>query len=62
MLPRQNGFHGPAFPVTRGTTRGVLVSPTLFNVVVDNIIRTCLAMTVEYQRVAQEKLGDTFLK
>ena len=37
---RQNGFHGPAFPATWITTKGSLVSPTLFNVVVDNVIRT----------------------
>ena len=31
----------------------------LFNVVVDNIIRTCMAMTVEDQRVAHDGLGET---
>ena len=31
----------------------------LFNVVVDNVIQTWLAMTVEYQRVAQDLLGET---
>ena len=47
VVPRQNGFHVPAFPATRGTTQGRLVSPTLFNVVVDNIIRSWLAMIVD---------------
>ena len=56
MVPRQNGFHRMAFPATRGITNGRLVSPTLFNVVVDNVIRTWLAMKVEYQRVAQDGL------
>ena len=51
ILPRQNGFHGPVFPATRGKTQGGLVSPTIFNVVVNNVIRTCMDMTVEDQRV-----------
>ena len=46
-------FTGP------GTTQGILVSPTLFNVVVDNVIRTCLSVTVEDHRVARDGLGKT---
>ena len=46
VAPRQNGFHGPAFPATRGTTQGGIMSPTLFNVVVDSVIRTWMSMTV----------------
>ena len=46
MVPRQNGFYGPAFPATGGKTHGGLVSLTLFNVVVDNLIRTWMAMAV----------------
>ena len=34
VVPRQNGFHGPVFLATRGTTQGGLVSLMLFNVVV----------------------------
>ena len=29
----------------------------LFNVVSDNVIRTWMAMTVEYHRVARDRLG-----
>ena len=36
------------------------MSPILFNVVVNNVIRTCLATTVEDQRVAYDRLGETF--
>ena len=46
VAPGQNGFHRPAFPAPRGTRQGGIMSPTLFNVVVDNFIRTWLAMTV----------------
>ena len=56
VMPRHNGFHGPEFPVTRGTTQVRLVSPALFNVLVDNVIRTCIAMTVKDQRVACDGL------
>ena len=34
-------------PSTRVTTQGGLMYPTLFNMVVDNVIRTWLAITVE---------------
>ena len=54
VVPRQNGFHRPAFLAMRGTKPGGLVYLTLFNVVVDNIIRKCMAITVEYQRVAHD--------
>ena len=40
VLPRHNSFHKLAFPATKGTAQGSLVSPTIFDVVVDNIIRT----------------------
>ena len=59
MVPSHNGFHGMALTAARGTTQGRLVSLTLFNVVVDNVIRIWMATTVEYQRVAYDGLGDT---
>ena len=59
MVPRQNVFHRPAFSDTRGTTQGGIVSLTLFNVLVDHVIRTCLTMTVEDQREPHDRLGET---
>ena len=59
LVPRKNGFHRLVFPITRGTTQGVIVTLTLFNVVVDKFIRNCLTVTVEYQRVAQHGLVET---
>ena len=38
VVTRQSGYHGPAFPATRGTAQGGLVSPKLFNVVVNTVI------------------------
>ena len=62
MAKIQNGFHGTAFPATMSTTQGGIVSPTLFNVVVDNAIRTWMAMTVEDKRVAHDRLGETVVR
>ena len=60
MVTRKNGFHRTALPATRGITQGNLVPPTLFNVVVDNVITTWMAMTVEEQKVAHDGFGETF--
>ena len=38
--------------------KGGLVSPTLFSVVVENIIRTWLAITVDDQRVAHDRMRE----
>ena len=46
VVPRQNGFHVLDFPATRGTIQGGLVCPTIFNVVVDNVIIICMAMKI----------------
>ena len=59
MVPRQNGFHVPDFPTTRNTTQGRLVSLTLFNVVLDNGIRTWLDITVEDKMVDHERMVET---
>ena len=47
VFPRQNGYHGPAFPATWGMMQGGLVHSTLFNMAVENSIQTWLDMTVE---------------
>ena len=54
LLPRHNGYHKLALPTTQRMTQIGLISPTLFNVVVDNVIRTWLSMTVEDQRVSHD--------
>ena len=55
-VPRHNGYHGPAFPATRGMMQGSLLSTTLFNAVVGNFIRTWLVMTVEDKRVDHNRM------
>ena len=58
MVPRHHGYHNPAFPATQGTTQGGLVSPALFNVAMDNTIRTWLSMPVEDRKVAHDGLVE----
>ena len=58
-MTRQNGFHGPALPTAWGTTQVNLVSTTIFNVIVENVIWTWLVMTVEDHRVAHNSMGES---
>ena len=39
VIPRASGYHGRAFRATRGVTQGDILSPMIFNVVVDCIIK-----------------------
>lgn len=40
VVPRAGGYHGRAFRATRGVTQGDVVSPMIFNIVLDCIIKT----------------------
>ena len=53
----QNGFHGPQFRVTRGTTHRVLVFPAPSNMVVESLVRHLMSLTVEYEYATHEGLG-----
>ena len=53
VVTRQNGYHGPNFKSAQGMTQGGLISLTLFNVVVYNVVRTWLTLNVEYHTVEQ---------
>ena len=39
MVPRAGGYYGKAFKGERGVTQGDPLSPTIFNVVVDAVVR-----------------------
>ena len=58
LLPRKNGYNVMEFQVTRVKTQGGLISLTLFNIVVNFFIRTCLDMKVEDQRVVHNRMGE----
>ena len=47
VVTRQNGYHGPNFKAAQGKTQGGIISPNLFNMVVYNVVRTWLAVTVK---------------
>ena len=59
VCTQKNGYHGPQFKATRRTTQGGLTPPTLFNVVVENVVRYWLYITVEYDSVIHNGLGQT---
>ena len=42
MAARAGGYYGTAFSGERGVTQGDPLSPTLFNVVVDAVVRHCI--------------------
>jgi hypothetical protein len=39
IVAKQQGYHGQPFWLERGTTQGDIVSPTIFNIVVDAVVR-----------------------
>lgn len=58
VVARQSGFHGHVFEATRGTTQGSIVSPTLFNIVLDCVTRHWLFLTVGNNQIVQTGLGQ----
>ena len=47
MVARAGGYYGAAFQGTRGVTQGDPLSPTIFNVVVDAVVRHWLKLVVK---------------
>lgn len=39
VVARQAGYHGKPFRAERGVTQGDVISPTIFNIVTDTVIR-----------------------
>ena len=44
MIPKQSGCYGKEFNTSRGVRQGDIVSPTVFNIVVDAVISFCEAV------------------
>ena len=57
VFTHQSGYHGQHFKATMVTNKGELILSTLFIIIVDNVVRNWIALTVEDQLVAQEVLG-----
>ena len=54
MVERAGGYYGEAFKGARGLTQGDPISPTIFNVVVDAVVRHWVTMTLEE---AEKRVG-----
>ena len=52
MVARAGGYYGAAFKGDRGVTQGDTLSPTIFNVVVDVVMRHWVTLMVD---VAEER-------
>jgi exonuclease III len=57
MVPKQAGFYGKAFRACRGVRQGDIVSPTIFNIVADAVIRAAEAQS--NQRHGKMEQSDT---
>ena len=53
VVTRQNGFYGPYFRATCGTTQGGIEFPKLFNVAVNILARHWLLLAPEDESVIQ---------
>ena len=47
MVARAGGYHRDAFKGTRGVTHGDPLSPTIFNAVVDAVVRHWVTMALD---------------
>ena len=47
MVARAGGYYGTGFKGARGVTQGDPLSPTIFNVVVDSVVRHWVTLAVE---------------
>ena len=41
LVPKQSGFFGAPFQAHRGVTQGDIISPCIFNIVIDAVLQTC---------------------
>jgi hypothetical protein len=57
IVARQGGFYGEPFKATRGVTQGDPASPTLFNVLVDAIVRHWLTLVLDDGSADDDGLG-----
>ena len=53
----KNAYEVPHFQATRVKIQGGLIFPTLFNTILDNVVRNWLALMLKDEMVAREGLG-----
>lgn len=61
IVPKQNGYHGRPFHATRGVTQGDIISPMLFNIVVDVIVRYWLSVESPFPETSRDGIGHKIL-
>ena len=58
VVAKQSGYHGDPFGVTRGVTQGDIISPTIFNVIADAVIRYWLHTVSDIETEAITGVGE----
>lgn len=58
VVARLGGYYGMPFEANRGVTQGDIISPTIFNVVVDAVVRYWLQIVSENNLDAMEGMGS----
>jgi hypothetical protein len=65
VVARQSGYHSSPFSVRRGVTQGDVISPTIFNIVVDAVVcywlqRTSLAASQDTSDQSQLEVSAAY--
>ena len=58
VVAKQSGYFGDPFDATRGVTQGDIISPTIFNIIADAVIRAWLTAVSEVDTDASDGLGQ----
>ena len=59
VVTHQNGIHGPKLRASRRMTQGGIALPSLFNLVVESVVRHWMSLAVEDESATHEGLGTT---
>jgi hypothetical protein len=62
VVAKQSGYYGKPFDATRGVTQGDIISPIIFNIVADAVIRHWLFTVSPEETDASDGLGDNITK
>ena len=61
VVAKQSGYYGDPFDATRGVTQGDIISPTIFNIIADAVIRAWLTAVSEVDTDASDGLGRNII-